>query len=197
MIVVCEMILDVKKDDFSENQENTMTGEITMYCSICGNELETKEIHNEGVIPYCANCNKLYFPRVDIATISILTNSRNEVCLTTQNKEGTYKVLIAGFVKPGESLEECVKREIKEEIGIDVATCEYLNSYHYDKNDVLMVGFHATTDQYDFALDETEIKEASWHQKEECLSLIRSGSIAHRLMKQFLMKSEMGEIQDE
>ncbi len=165
-----------------------------MYCSICGKKLDTKEIHNEGTIPYCINCNKLFFPRVDIAIIAILTNTNKEVCLTSQKKEGTYKVLIAGFVKPNESLEDCVKREIKEEVGVDVTSCVYLNSYHYDKNSVLMVGFHALTEQFDFVLDEEEINQAAWYDKKDCLNLIREDSIAHQLMKQFLAIQNTEEI---
>lgn len=157
-----------------------------MYCSVCGNELSYKSIHNEGEIPFCNDCNKLFFPRVDIAIISILTNQQNEICLTNQNKDTRYKVLIAGFVKPGETLEECVKREIKEEVGLDVTSCTYLNSYHYDGKAVLMVGFHAVTEQTAFMIDEIEIDHASWVHKDECLSLMREGSIAYQLVKQYL-----------
>lgn len=157
-----------------------------MYCTICGKELGVKNIHNEGEIPFCLECNKLYFPRVDIAIIAILTNAKNQACLTNQNLEGKYKVLIAGFVKPGETLEECVKREIKEEVGIDISTSRYMNSYHYENKSVLMVGFHAKTDQEDFLIDEEEIDHASWFEFEDCLHQIREGSIAHQLFKQFL-----------
>lgn len=157
-----------------------------MYCTICGKELELKHIHNEGEIPFCLDCNKLYFPRVDIAIIAILTNAKDQVCLTNQNKEGKYKVLIAGFVKPGETLEECVKREIKEEVGIDVTASRYMSSYHYEGNSVLMVGFHAQTDQEDFLIDEEEIDNVSWYEVEDCLHQIREASIAHQLFKQYL-----------
>ncbi|MBU1145780.1 MAG: NUDIX domain-containing protein [Firmicutes bacterium] len=156
-----------------------------MYCSLCGKKLELKNIHNEGEIPFCKECHKLYFPRIDIAIIAILTNDKSEVCLTNQNKEGKYKVLIAGFVKPNETLEECVIREIKEEVGIDVLSCSYLNSYHYDTNNVLMVGFHAKTSQSDFLIDKEEIDNAAWYDLHDVIGRIREGSIADLLYKQF------------
>ena len=52
-----------------------------MYCCVCGNILEVKIIKNEGDIPYCSNCDKLFFPKVDIAMIAILTNDKNQICL--------------------------------------------------------------------------------------------------------------------
>ncbi|MBU1020515.1 MAG: NUDIX domain-containing protein, partial [Firmicutes bacterium] len=101
------------------------------------------------------------------------------------NLEGTYKVLIAGFVKQGERLEECVAREIKEEVGIEITRCTYINSHYYNRNNVLMVGFHAETDQTEFIKDEIEIHEVDWYNKHEVIGKIRDGSIADMLYKQF------------
>ena len=75
-----------------------------MYCSICGSDLNVKEIKNEGAIPYCVSCDKLFFPKVTLAMISILVNSNNQICLVNQRHKKEYKVLLAGFVKPKETL---------------------------------------------------------------------------------------------
>jgi len=162
-----------------------------MYCTICGNELEFKRINNEGEIPYCINCDKLYFPKVDIAMIAILTN-KDKVCLLNQNNISKHKVLIAGFTKPGETLEECVRREIKEEVGIDIINCNYLNSYFYDKKEVLMVGFHAETKQLKLEIDKNEVDSASWYDKDDVIGRIREGSIADMLYKQFYQSTKIG-----
>lgn len=155
-----------------------------MYCTVCGNELGFKNIINEGEIPFCNECDKLYFPKVDIAMIAILTN-KDKVCLLNQNNVSKYKVLIAGFTKPGETLEECVRREIKEEVGIDIINCNYLNSHFYDNNEVLMVGFQAETEQLKLVIDKNEVDTANWYDKDDVIGRIREGSIADMLYKQY------------
>jgi len=155
-----------------------------MYCTECGNELGLKTIINEGEIPFCIECNKLHFPKVDIAMISILTN-KDKVCLIRQKEVSKYEVLIAGFIKPGETLEDCVRREIKEEVGVDVSKCYYLNSHFYDNNNVLMVGFHAETEQLDLVIDRHEVDTATWYDKNDIIGRLREGSIADRLYKQY------------
>ena len=157
-----------------------------MYCTICGNKLELRSIDNEGDIPFCKKCNKLFFPKVNLAMIAILTNAENQICLVNQKSLSSYKVLLAGYVKPGETLEECVKREIFEEVGVNIIKCDYLNSHHYEKSNVLMAGFHAITAQYDFSIDNTEIDNANWYELDDALRRIRKGSIAYILVQQYI-----------
>jgi len=160
-----------------------------MYCTNCGSLLSTKFIRNEGDIPYCQSCDKLYFPKMNLAMITILVNSKEQICLAQQNKLSKHKGLLAGFIKVGETLEDCVKREVKEEVGIDVDKCEYLNSYFYEKNEVLMYGFISHTEMNDFVIDKDEIESAEWYDKSDCLHRIREGSIAHRLVKEYLERN--------
>ena len=157
-----------------------------MYCTICGNKLEFKSIDKEGEIPFCKECNQLFFPKVNIAMITILTNTKNQLCLINQKGSKEYKVLLAGYVKPGETLEECVRREILEEIGINIIDCDYLKSQYYDKNNVLMTRFHALTDQLDFTIDDAEVDNANWYELDDVIHRIREGSIAYYLVKQYL-----------
>jgi len=156
-----------------------------MYCTECGNELIIKDINKEGEIPFCKTCEKLFFPKVDLAMIAILTNSKNQVCLINQKNRLDYKVLLAGFIKPGETLEDCVRREIKEEVGVEVYNCNYLNSHFYENNNVMMVGFHAETFDEDLVIDDDELECASWYDFEDVIGRIREGSIADMLYKQF------------
>ena len=157
-----------------------------MFCTVCGNELELKTIDKEGEIPFCKKCNQLFFPKVNLAMIAILTNTKNQICLINQKALSQYKVLLAGYIKPGETLEDCVKREIFEEIGIQIKQCEYLNSHFYDRSNVLMAGFHAVTDQLDFVIDDTEVDNANWYELNDALHRIREGSIAYMLVQQYL-----------
>lgn len=157
-----------------------------MFCQLCGSKLQEKEIANEGYIPYCSKCDQLFFPKVNIAMIAILTNSQNEICLIEQNNLSKFKVLLAGYIKPGETLENCVRREIQEEVGIEVHKTTYLKSHFYDRKGVLMVGYHAETLNHDFNIDKNEIDNATWYHKDDALHRIREGSIAYQLVKEFL-----------
>ena len=100
------------------------------YCPYCGSKLIGKEIGDEGVIPYCENCN---IPLWDMFTTSIITavvNEYNEIALLRQNYVSATKyVCVAGIMKMGESAEETVIREVKEEIGQDVESLEFIKSY--------------------------------------------------------------------
>ena len=90
------------------------------YCPHCGKRLIEKEIGDEGLIPFCDNCN---IPLWDMFTTSIIAaviNKNNEIALLKQNYVSETKyVLVAGIMKLGESAEESAIREIKEELGID------------------------------------------------------------------------------
>lgn len=157
-----------------------------MFCTVCGSEMDLKTIDKEGSIPYCKSCDKLFFPKVDIAMIAVLTNNLNQVCLVNQNQLSQHKVLIAGYIKPGETIEECVKREILEEVGVEIERCTYLKSHFYDNRQVLMVGFHAVTNNHNLVIDKNEIDSASWYELDDALWRIREGSIAYLLYQQFL-----------
>lgn len=157
-----------------------------MFCYKCGNELITKYVKNEGEIPYCVMCDELIFPKTNLAMIAILVNEAEEICLINQSNLSIHKVLIAGYVKQGETIEDCVKREIKEEVGIDITDLHYLKSHYYEGNQVLMVGFYAKTKQTDFIIDKDEIDSASWYKINDCLHRIREGSIAYQLVEQYI-----------
>ena len=96
------------------------------FCPHCGSKLIKKEIGDEGLIPYCINCK---VPLWDMFTTSIITavvNEFDEVALIRQDYVTTSAyVCIAGIMKPGESAEETVIREVKEEIGQDVYKLEF------------------------------------------------------------------------
>lgn len=156
-----------------------------MYCSNCGKLTTIKHVHNEGDIPFCEPCNKLIFPTINVAIIAILSNLQGEVCLVDQSSNSNFKVLIAGFIKPEETLEDCVARELHEELGVSITSCRYLNSYFYGKNNVLMVGYHATTSELEFTIDKTEIDHASWYHIDDVIGRIREGSIADQLYRQY------------
>ncbi|MFK5883806.1 MAG: NUDIX domain-containing protein [Candidatus Izemoplasma sp.] len=156
------------------------------YCLECGTKLITKYVKDEGLIPYCESCNKLYFEKVDSAVLVILLNEKDEVCLLKQHDVNTHHVLIAGYITPGETLEGTVAREVLEEVGIKIKTCEYIKSYYYEKKDVLMFGFKAVTNNSKLMINKAEVDDALWVEKSKVLNYLRNGSIGRQLFKEYL-----------
>lgn len=105
------------------------------------------------MIPFCDKCN---IPLWDMFTTSIIAaviNEFGEVALLRQNYVSKTKyVCVAGIMKIGESAEETVIREVKEEIGQDVEKLEFISSYPYEKKEMLMLGYKATVSKQDFKL---------------------------------------------
>ncbi len=153
------------------------------YCPHCGTKLIGKEIGDEGIIPYCENCK---IPLWDMFTTSIITavvNEYGEIALLKQNYVSTTKyVCVAGIMKIGESAEDTVVREVKEEIGQDVKSLQFIKSYPYEKRGMLMLGYKANVSKQSLKLS-GEVDSAQWVKLEEALSLLREGSIGWQLVK--------------
>ena len=153
------------------------------YCPHCGTKLVGREIGDEGIIPFCESCNVPLWDMFTTCIIAAVVNEYNEVALLRQNYVSQTKyVCVAGIMKLGESAEETAIREIKEEIGQDVETLEFIQSYPYEKKEMLMLGFKATVKKKDFKLSK-EVDSVEWFPFEEALSHIREGGIAWQLVK--------------
>ena len=153
------------------------------YCPHCGTKLIRKEIGDEGMIPYCEKCSVPLWDMFTTSIIAAVVNEYDEVALLQQSSVSSSKyVCVAGIMKIGESAEETVIREVKEEIGQDVETLEFIRSYPYEKKDMLMLGFKATVKKQDFKLS-GEVDSVKWVKYESALSHLREGSIARQLVK--------------
>ncbi|HJO91803.1 MAG TPA: NAD(+) diphosphatase [Victivallales bacterium] len=158
------------------------------YCSKCGNITKSAE---GGHVKVCSNpnCNNEIFPRTDPAVIMLVINKSSEDgierCLLGNNVawgKGVYSTL-AGFVEPGESLEEAVKREVYEEVGIRLDKVIYQTSQPWPFPTSIMVGFLAYTDDSDIKVDKEEIRTAEWFSAEDLSTFGEWGDEAssHRL----------------
>lgn len=156
------------------------------FCPHCGKKLEKKEIGDEGLIPFCHNCN---IPLWDMFTTSIITaviNEKNEIALLKQNYVTTANyVVVAGIMKLGESAEETAMREVQEELGLAVDALEYIKSYPYPKKEMLMLGYKAVVKKADFNIS-NEVDDAIWVSLDNALGLLREGSIAWQLVKSII-----------
>lgn len=153
------------------------------YCPHCGNELIKKEIGDEGLVPFCENCDVPLWDMFTTCIITAVVNEENEVALLKQSymPTATY-VCVAGHMKIGESAEDAVIREVKEELGLDVEELEFIKSYPYEKKEMLMLGYKAKVKKANFVLSQ-EVDTAKWFSFEDALENIREGSIAWQLVK--------------
>ena len=153
------------------------------YCPHCGKKLIDKEIGDEGKIPYCENCNIPLWDMFTTSIIAAVVNEDKEVALLRQNYVSTTNyVCVAGIMKIGESAEETVIREVKEEIGQNVESLKFISSYPFEKKEMLMLGYKATVKKQNFNLS-VEVDSAEWVKYENALELLREGSIAWQLVK--------------
>ena len=160
-----------------------------MYCGICGSPARSAAAGNSRV---CANndCGREIFPRVDPAIIVLVTNG--ESCLLGRQAswpEGRYST-IAGFVEPGESLEDAVRREVYEETNVHVGKVSYHSSQPWPFPSSLMLGFVAAATSKDIVLNDGELEDARWFTRAELVSefpkLPFHISIARRLVDHWI-----------
>ena len=153
------------------------------YCPHCGKKLTKKEIGDEGLIPYCLQCQ---VPLWDMFTTSIIVavvNEDDEIALLRQGYvSATNHVCVAGIMKLGECAEETAIREVKEEIGQTVKSLTYINSYPYEQKEMLMLGYKAVVEKADFVLSK-EVDSVEWVKFDSALELLRKGSISWQLVK--------------
>ncbi len=173
------------------------------FCGDCGQPTISTE---GGFVRTCTNpeCRKQIFPRTDPAII-VLVQSGDRCLLARQASwpPGRYSV-IAGFVEPGESLEDAVKREVREEAGIELSEVYYHSSQPWPFPSSLMVGFMATAATTEFNLIDDELEEARWLTRAQIVAEIGAGtlklppglSISRRLIETWFDGGDQGKLSE-
>jgi NAD+ diphosphatase len=157
------------------------------YCSRCGTENTRDPIHEAMT---CPSCGQLHFPRVSPAVIVLVQRGHEALLARSPHfKRGVYSTL-AGFVEPGESLEECVHREIGEEVGVRVGNIRYFGSQPHPFPHSLMIGFVADWIGGEIRPDPSEIEDARWFEASELPELPHPMSIARALIEDFRARTE-------
>ncbi|HED34856.1 MAG TPA: NAD(+) diphosphatase [Gammaproteobacteria bacterium] len=164
-----------------------------LFCGRCGSK--TQSFH-AGHVRTCGNtiCNEQYYPNMDPAIIALVTY--RERCLLGRQKEwpeGMYSTL-AGFVEPGEAIEEAVAREVKEEAGISIENIKYQSSQSWLFPNSLMLGFTADAKEDIITINRDELEDVRWFTGEEIRSspeiLPYTNSIAYKLITTWLDGSD-------
>lgn len=156
------------------------------FCSKCGHATVRHAEHEAMVCPACGH---LHFPRLAPAVIVLIERGREMLLARSPGfTPGVYST-IAGFVEPGESLEDTVHREIWEEVGVQVTDVRYFGSQPWPFPHSLMVGFVARWKSGEIHIDNKEIEDARWFTPEHLPAALPSPmSIARRLVDDFLRR---------
>lgn len=156
-----------------------------LFCGRCGTPLRTKTTERAKECPICG---LLHFPRLAPAIIVLVERGRELLLARSRHfLPGMYSVL-AGFVEPGESLEEAVVREVKEEVGINVKDIKYFGSQPWPFPHSLMIGFTATYAGGEISPDDSEIEDADWFTADQLPQIPGKISIARKLIDWFVEK---------
>ncbi len=172
-----------------------------IYCGACGYPTQIKLAGHKRI---CSNpkCTIEHFPRTDPAIIVLV--SHEEKCLLARQphwRKGQYAT-IAGFVEPGESLEQAVAREVFEETGIVLNKVWYRSSQPWPFPTAIMLGFRAESQNIEITLRDHELEDARWYGRDEIKEMLMDGSlklspkvsISFRLIEEWFDQGNHGEL---
>jgi NAD+ diphosphatase len=153
------------------------------FCGQCGKPTENK-IDERAKI--CPSCGLSAYPRLSPAVIVAVVKGDRLLLGTSKRFRADFWSVLAGFVEPGETLEECVVREVREEVGILVKNVHYFGSQPWPFPDSLMIGFTAQYAGGEITVDQTELTDANWFTADDLPRIPPKVSIARRLIDWFV-----------
>lgn len=158
--------------------------DLRRYCSVCGALLKD---HEQEEARCCPDCKTLFFPKISPAVIVLIKRDDGRILLA-HNRKFRHKVysLIAGFVEAGESAEDAVRREVREEVGLEIKNICYKYSQSWPFPDSLMLGFVADYASGTVKPDGEEIVEADFYSPDALPPLPGHGSIARRIIEEYI-----------
>lgn len=157
----------------------------TRFCGRCGHK--TRPLRTERA-KLCTDCNLIIYPRISPAIIVLIRKGDEVLLARSPHFPGGVFSIIAGFVEPGESLEEAVHREVKEEVGIQVQNIRYFASEPWPFPDSLMLGFVADYTGGEIVIDRKEIEAAGWYTRDTLPPLPSRLSISRALINAWIAR---------
>ncbi|MBR1713033.1 MAG: NAD(+) diphosphatase [Alloprevotella sp.] len=154
----------------------------TKFCGVCGAPMR---LHTD-ISKRCTSCGKEVWPALAPAVIVAIQRADKLLLVQSRNFKTDYMGLVAGFVETGESLEECVRREVLEETGLTVANIRYFGSQTWPYPSGLMVGFMADYAGGELKLQRAELRKGGWYDAAHLPRIPERLSIARRLIDAWL-----------
>ena len=153
------------------------------FCGRCGTKTQLDE---KDMMLKCPSCGQVHYPRIAPAIIVAIRND-DKLLMAQHSYHDTIRyALIAGFVEPGEAIEEAVHREVSEEVGIRIRNLKYMKSQSWPFPNSLMLGFIAEYESGDIKVDGDEIVKAKWFKKDEIIRYKSDISISDWLIQDFI-----------
>ncbi|MBO4985338.1 MAG: NAD(+) diphosphatase [Bacteroides sp.] len=159
--------------------------EHSRFCPVCG----TPTNQETDIMKKCPHCNNELYPNISTAIIVLIRKEEKILLVRAHNFRGTFYGLVAGFLEAGETLEQCVRREVMEETGLSIKNIRYFDSQPWPYPSGLMVGFTADYDGGEIKLQADELSAGSFFSKDNLPELPRKLSIARRLIDWWLEQS--------
>ena len=153
-------------------------------CGCCGAEMKPHANPNERAL-VCPACGYTAYPKISPAVIVLVTNGDKVLLQRNTHYQGVVWSLVAGFVDPGESLEDAIRREVREEASIDVKDIRYFGSQTWPFPSNIMIGFRAEYASGELKPDGEEVVESGWFDREQLPEIPRHGSIARTMLDEW------------
>ena len=148
------------------------------YCPMCG--VPTVQI--SPIAKQCPECRQQFYPRISPAVIVLIKKGDEILLVHARNFRGTFKGLVAGFLEPGETLEECVHREVMEETGLKIKNLKYFGSQPWPYPSGIMVGYYAEYESGSIKLQDEELNAGAFFRKDNLPEIPKKLSIARKLI---------------
>ena len=133
----------------------------------------------------CPACGNLIFPRINPVVITAVTDGDDLLLSTYAGRGYTNYALIAGYAEIGETIEDCVCREVMEETGLTVHNLRYYKSQPWSFSGSLLFGFFCDTDEKTIRLDRDELKSAVWKKPEDSFDVPGTASLTSEMIHVF------------
>ncbi|WP_295114396.1 NAD(+) diphosphatase [uncultured Methanobrevibacter sp.] len=153
------------------------------FCGRCGTKTQIDE---KDMMLKCPSCGQAHYPRIAPAIIVAIRKDEELLMAKHSYHDNIRYALIAGFVEPGECIEEAVHREVAEEVGINIKNLKYKRSQSWPFPNSLMLAFTAEYESGDIKVDGDEILKAKWFKKDEITRYESDISISDWLIQEFI-----------
>jgi len=152
------------------------------FCPACG----TKTNQTTPITKICPFCSKELYPVISTAILALVQKGDSLLLVRTYNFRGTFHSLVAGFLEAGETLEQCVAREVLEETGLTVDNITYFGNQPWPFPSGLMVGYICNYVSGDIKLQDDELISGAFYTKENLPELPRKLSLARKMIDWWL-----------
>lgn len=152
------------------------------FCPACG----TPTIQTGPITKRCPHCGQEIYPRISPAVIVLIKKEDSVLLVHARNFRGSFKGLVAGFLEPGETLEECVHREVMEETGIRIKNLKYFGSQPWPYPSGIMVGYYAEYESGTIKLQDEELSAGAFYHRDHLPEIPKKLSIARKLIDAWL-----------